>query len=188
MIDFDKIHSQLNNIKDLDPSDLAKTLREHKNSLIMLALTIGLLLMAVWLFNNRHINEQSLRAQISQGKKKLEVLRSRDASIQNLNNLKSSLPKKLNELQLITLISNYAKKHHVTITSLSPAEIQDMGLYDVINVSFEGGFDDFKDMVLFLREIEKSDFPLRVDSWLGHAQENGRIIFTIGISAVLIHI
>ncbi len=97
----------------------------------------------------------------------------------DINNFKSSLPNKLNEFELIALISKYAKLQHVAITSLSPAESKDMGLYDVINVSFEAMCDGFKDMILFLRKIEKSEFPLRVDSWSGHEAENGKITFSI---------
>ena len=97
------------------------------------------------MFNDHRIKDQDLRTQMSQAQEKLEVLKARDAAIKDLNNFKSSLPKKLNEFELITLISNYAKLYHVTITSLSPAESKDMGLYDIINVSFNAESDNFKE-------------------------------------------
>ncbi len=186
MINLDKLNSPFN-IKDLDAAKFTKILSEHKNPLIKIALIIVSLLMVGVIFNDHRIKEQGLRARMSQAQQKLEVLKARDAAIRNLNNFKSSLPKKLNEFEIITLISDYAKLHHVTITSLSPAESKDMGLYDVINVSFDAVSDNFKDMVLFLRKIEKSNFHLRVDSWSGHEAEDGKITFSIKISAVLIH-
>jgi len=175
------------NIKDMDVAQLIRLLGEHQNSLIKLVLIIGSLLMAGGIFNDHRVKEQDLRSLTSQAQEKLGVLNARDAAIQNLNHFKSSLPKNLNESELITLISNYAKSHHVIITSLSPAESKDMGLYDIISINFEAVSDNFKEMVLFLRKIEKSNFPLRVDSWSGHKAENGEITFAIGISAVLIH-
>ena len=186
MLNLDKLNSQFS-IKGLDTTKLAEALSKHQNSFIMFVLIAGSLLMAGLMFNDHRIKEQGLRAQISQAQEKLEVLKARDTAIENFNNFKSSLPKKLNEFELIGLISNYAKLCNVTIASLSPAESKDMGLYDAINVSFEAVSDNFKDMMLFLRKIEKSDFPLRVDSWSGNEVKNGGISFFIKISAVLIH-
>jgi hypothetical protein len=85
------------------------------------------------------------------------------------------------------MISEYAKSNHVNITSLSPAESKDMGLYDSIDVTFDAVSENFKDMLLFLRNIEKSSAPLRIGSWLGSEAENGKITFSIAISAVFIH-
>jgi hypothetical protein len=185
MINFNKLNSQFN-IKDINLTELTRALEEHQDSLIKFALIMGSLLMVGVIFNNYRIKEQNLRFLMSRAQEKLEVLNARDAAVQNLNNFKSSLSKNLNESELITLISNYAKSHHVTIISLSPAESKDMGLYDIISISFEAVSDNFKDMTLFLRKIEKSNFPLRVESWSGHKVE-GKIAFSIELSAVLIH-
>ncbi len=186
-IDLNKLNSAYSRIKDLDPAQLIKIIREHLNSFIKLVLILGSLLMAGVMFNDYRIKGQDLRARKAQVQEKLEVLNARDAAMRGLNDFKASLPHKLNEFELITLISNYAQLHHVTITSLSPAESKDMGLYDVINVNFSAASDNFKDMMLFLRKIEKSDFPLRVDSWSGSGAGNGKTTFEIEMSAVLIH-
>ncbi len=187
MINLNKLNFSLDSIKDLDVAKLLKILNERKNSFIKIALIMASLLMAGVMLNDHRIKGQGLRARMSKVQEKLEVLKARDAARQDFNNFKSSLPKKLNELELITLISNYAQLRHITITSLSPAESQDMGLYDVINIGFEAVSNNFKDLMLFLRKIEKSDFPLRVDSWFGHEEKNGAIVFKTEISAVLIH-
>jgi hypothetical protein len=186
MLNLNKLKPQFN-LKDIDVADLSKTLLEHQGSLIKLILIIGSLLIVGAMFNGHRLKDQGLRARISQAREKLGVLKARDAARGELDNFKSSLPHKINEFELITLISNYAKSHHVSINSLSPAESQDMGLYDAINVSFNAVAGDFKDMMLFLRNIEKSEFPLRINSWTGHEGDNGQIAFQIEISAVLIH-
>ena len=139
------------------------------------------------MFNDHRTKDQGLHTQMSQAQEKLEAIKTRDAAGQELDHFKSSLPKKINEFELITLISNYAKLYHVTITSLSPAESKDMGLYDAINVRFEAVSSDFKNMMLFLRKIEKSSSPLTVNTWSGHEGDDGKISFDIEISAVHIH-
>jgi hypothetical protein len=186
MVDLKKINSQFS-LKGIDATQLTGIIREHQKSLIKIILVIGSLVMAGVMFNDNRIKDQDLHSRMSQGQQKLEVIKARDAAVGELNSFKSSLPQKLNEFGLITLISDYAKSNHVTITSLSPAESKDMGLYDAMNIHFEAVSDNFKSMMLFLRNIEKSDAPIRIDTWSGHEVENGKINFTIAISAVLIH-
>jgi len=189
MIDFGKINSQLDlkNLKNLDVAQLTKILNDHQNSIIKFALIIGSLLIAVGMFNDHRKKDQDLRSQISQAQEKLAAISAHDAAIEAINQFKSSVPSKINEYELIALISNYAKSYHVTITTLSPAESKDMGLYDLINFSFDAESNNFKGMMLFLRNIEKSKYPLRIDSWTGREDDNGKISFTLKISAVLIH-
>lgn len=186
MINLDKFNS-LFDLKNFNAAQLTGILNEHKNFLIKIVLIIGSLLIADLMFNDYHIKGLGVHARMSQAQEKIEVLKAREAITRDINNFKSSLPDKLNEFELITLISNYAKLQHITITSLAPAQSQDMGLYDVINVSFEAVSGNFKDMMLFLRKVEKSNFPLRIDSWSGRETQKGEITFVIKISAVLIH-
>ena len=186
MANLDKLKPSFS-MKDFDINQLSKILIEHQNSLIKLVLIIGSLLAAGWMFNDHRVKNQALRLQTSQAQEKLEVLKTHEAALNDLKNFKSALPNRVNESELITVISDYAKSCHVTITSLSPAESQDKGLYDLISLSFNALPDSFKNMMLFLRKIEKSEFPLRINSWVGNKGDNGQIVFQIEISAVVIH-
>ena len=187
MADLDKLAAQLNNLKDLDVNQLAKVLTEHQNNLIKVVLIAGSLFLVWGMFNDHHAKDVKLRAQLAQEQQKLEALKAHDAALKDLNDFKSSIPKNLNEFELTVLLSNYAKLYNVAIPSLSPGESKDMGLYDVININFNAVSDNFKDMMLFLRQIEKSEFPLRINSWSGDEEKNGEITFEINISAVFIH-
>jgi len=185
MIDLEKLNSQID-LKNIDPAKIISALAGHQNNLIKIVLIAGSLFAAWLMFNQYHGKEQSLHLQLSQLQQKIGVIKARNASNEDLNNFRSALPPKINEFDLITLLSNYVKLHHVTITSLSPAESKDMGLYDVINVKFVGQAYDFKSLMFFLREIEESKSSLMINSWSGHEEENGKIDFTISISAVVI--
>jgi hypothetical protein len=186
MLDFNKINSQVD-LKNLDAAQLSKILSEHQNTVIKSALIIGTLIAGWVMFNDHRVKDQSLRSQMTQVQQKIDAIKSRDASIKELDAFKASLPKKLNEFELTTLISNYARSYHVKIPSLSPAESEDKGLYDNINVKFTATADNFKDMMLFLRKIERSEFPLMINSWSGNQELNGEVDFEITISAVLFH-
>lgn len=186
MANMDKLNSQLN-FDNFDVMDVIKFVLEHQNPLINLALILVSLFVAGGMFNDYRAKVQSLNTQMAQAQEKIGVIKDHDEAVGDLNNFKSALPKKLNEFELIGVISRYAKFYHVHIPSLSPADNQDMGLYDVISVTFSATTDDFKNILFFLRKIEKSDFPLRVDSWSGQEDGKGEISFSVKISAVLIH-
>jgi hypothetical protein len=186
MSNLDKLNAQFN-MKNVDTSQFMKALSEQQNSFIKLFFVVGSLVLVVLMFNDHHTKDRALHDRLSQLQDKLEVLKNRDIALKDLSDFKSSLPKRQNQFELIMMISNYAKAHNITITSLSPAELKDMGLYDVINVSFDAVADDFKDMMLFIRTIEKSKTPLRIDTWSGHEGEDGKITFDLEINAVLIH-
>jgi hypothetical protein len=186
MIDLDKLNSQLD-LKNLDGAQLAKLFKENQNSVIKLGLVIGALFLAVVMYNDFHAKDQAMHLRITQLQQKLDAIKARDGAIKDLDDFQSTLPLKINEFELITLISDYAKSNRITITTLSPAESQNMGLYDLINMNFNAVSDDFKSLMLFLRSIEKSKYPLRVNSWSGQEAADGKVTFDIQISAVLIH-
>ncbi|MBF0571599.1 MAG: hypothetical protein HQL12_06965 [Candidatus Omnitrophica bacterium] len=187
MSDLDKINSQSGS-KNFDFTNFSQALSTNPEPFVKLFLAAGALIIIGYMFNDYHAKDQRLHARMSQEQEKLEVVSAHDTAVMNLNNFKSSLPAKLSDYKIITLISDYAKSRHVIITSLSPAESKDMGLYNVVNVSFNATCDDFKEMMLFLRKIEKSEFPLKINSWSGNEAENGRINFVVEISGVIFHI
>ena len=186
MINLDKINSQLD-IKNLDTEKLTKLVIENQNVLIKIILVVGALYLSWNMFNDFQLKNKGITAKIALLEQKMNAVKARDAANQDLDAFKSAIAPKINEFELITLLSNYAKKDNVNITSLSPAESKDMGLYDAINVNFSASSKSFKEMMHFLRKIEKSKSSLRINTWSGHEDRSGAITITIEISAVMIH-
>ena len=185
MIDLNKLNTQFD-LNNIDTTQILKFLSEQQKNIIYVFI-IGSLLMVWGMFNAHHLKEAALRTQMSQEQAKLDVIKARDTAIGELTNFKSSVPKALTVFDLITLISNYARSNNSNISSYLPEQNKDMGLYDVINVNFTAESDNFKDMMLFLRKVEKSSYPIMIKIWSGHKEVDGRMNFTIVISAVLIH-
>jgi len=173
--------------KDINLKQITKSLTEHQNTLIKLVLIGGSLILAVVMFNNHRAKDAGLRTQVSQEQQKILAITAHETAAKDLTLFRSSIRKRLNEFELTVLISNYAKTYHIKIPSLSPGESKNMVLYDIIDINFNAVADNFKDMMLFLRKIEKSEYPLRVNSWSGAEDQSGEITFEINISAVLIH-
>jgi len=174
-------------INNIDLKKILLLIDQQKNTFVKIVLIVGSLLVAGLIINDYHAKVQAFNAKISMAQKKIQVLKVRDVAVQNFNDFQSSLPPKLSEVDMITVVSDYAKSCNITVNSLSPADVKDMGLYDQINVKLEAQSNIFKDMMLFLRKIERSHYPLRIESWTGRENADGKIAFTVLISAVLIH-
>ena len=185
MIDLNKLNSQFD-LKSLDIAQIINLVITYQKY-IKIAFLVGSLFIAWKMFSEHHVKEMAIRAQISQEQAKIDVIKGRDAAVKNLTDFKSSIPKELNVFDVITSISNDARSSGAIISSYVPSQSRDVGLYDVITVHFDVISNTFKDMMLFLRKIEKSKFPFRINSWSGHEGDNGKITFTVEISAVLIH-
>ena len=184
MSDLGKLSSSLQN---MDMAQFADALTENQNTLLKGVLIVGAIALAVVMFNDHRQKDAALHARMTLLQQKLDTIKSRDAAVKGLTDFKASIPQKINEFQLITLISDYTKLYNISISSFTPAESKDMGLFDQVNVVFDLRADSYKDMMLFLRKIEKSTYSLRINSWTGHEEGDGRINFVIDLSAVLVH-
>ena len=185
MIDLNKL-SQFN-VNDIDTEKIVSVLLEHQNTLIKVLLVAVSLFFLVNMFNGHRLKEQNLRKQMSDVQDKLLAIKTRDASTGELNSFMSAFPKKLNEFELIGIVSNCAKSNHISIPSLSPSLSKDMGLFDEIDIGFVAQADSFKEMELFLRKVEESNASIRIDSWTGQENEKGQISFSVNLSAVIMH-
>lgn len=193
MIGLDKINSKfdLNNLKfdvnDLDFTRIVDTIVEHHKAYSVVLIIVALLV-AWFLYKDYHTKEQSWQLKITQAQSKLSAIDVRDAAVKQLKDFKAAQPKEMNEYELINQLSNLANQYNVVITSLNPAEKKDMGMYDSIDVRFTVEADNFRDTMLFLRNIEISKFPFRLNGWSGRADTGGRISSDIQISAIHMHL
>lgn len=185
MLNLDKINTSID-LSEIDFSRLVIGLAEYKKFIKIFFIVVSLLI-AGMIFNEFHHKEQAIKTSVAQAQEKLEVIKSRNTAIQDLGRFKSTLPKEMDQFQLITEISNDANLYHVTITSLYPPEVKNFALYSVLNFQFTAVSDNFRKMMLFLRSIEKSVPPLRIDSWQGNEGEDGKVSADIQISAVHIN-
>lgn len=119
MAEPDKSNSLLD-LKNLDLAQISRLIGEHLNTFIKIILITGSLLIVGLMFNDYHTRDQVLHTKITQAQQKLDAIRARDEAVHGLDNFKSSLPKKLNEFELITVISKYAQLYHISIPRFRP--------------------------------------------------------------------
>ena len=187
MADVKKPTSQFD-LNNINVDQIIQALGEYKYLVLKLVM-IGATCVMIWMgYNDFQIKSQLIRSQISNAGQKIEAIAQQQKAVKNLSDYKEHLPSGFSGDKIISRITAYATDHKVSINSFSPAEIKNMGLYDMINVSLTGMAPSYKAMVLFLRAIEKSSFRLTVDSWSGTVNGQwGEVNFTVAISARSFH-
>jgi len=185
MSDPKKLNLQVD-FNNLNIDRIIQILTQYQNTVLKAVVIFGALLIAGMLFNGYNGQQQDIRLRMSGVQQKLDVIISRQEAIKNLEDFKASFPKGINEDQIITQITQYATANGISISSLSPEESQNMGLYDVTRVALMGVARDYKAMVLFLRDMEKSPYLFKMDSWEGQGQ--GEINFSIKMSVLRFHL
>jgi len=184
MSDPKKINSPFD-LNNMDMDQIIQALTQYRSAVLKFVVILGALLVAGMIWNGYNRQQQSVRAQMSLGQQKLDMITSRQVAIKNLEDFKASFPKGINEDSIITQITTYATANGVSIGSLSPEESQNMGLYDVTRFTLNGAARDYKAMVLFLRDMEKSAYLFKVDSWEGHGE--GEVEFSMKMSVLHFH-
>lgn len=180
-----KLNYQID-FNNINMDQIIQILTQYQKLILKAVVILGALLIAGMIFNGYNAQNQSVRAQMTRVQQKLDVIAGRETAIKNLEDFKAAFPKGINEDKLIIQITKYATANGVSISSLSPAETQNMGLYDVIRVSLNGAARNYKAMVLFLRDMEKSPYLFKVDSWQGGG--HGQIDFAITMSVLTVHL
>ncbi|MBF0503750.1 MAG: hypothetical protein HQL14_01490 [Candidatus Omnitrophica bacterium] len=172
-------------LKSMDTDQIIQALTENLHVVLKSAVIVVALVVAGIMFNDNHSKEQGLRSRISQMQQKLDAITAQQKITKELEDFKASFPKGIDEDKIITQITVYATAHNLSISSFSPTDTQDMGLYDVINVDFKGTAPDYKALVLFIRDIEKSPYLFRVNSC--SAQGDTELSFSMKISVAHLH-
>jgi len=186
MLNLDKLKSPSLDINNLDFSQIGKLVIQYQ-SVVKIILLAASLLLTAGMYNSYRLQEQALHTKIAQEQDKIQAIKSQQKVLDKLNHFKSSIQKELNVFDLVTLISNDAKLSSTSIASYSPGQNADKDLYSTVNVHFDVVSDNFKDMMVFLRKIERSEFPFIINSWSGNESSDGKISFSLDISAVHIH-
>ena len=99
--------------------------------------------------------------------------------------LLTGLPNSLNENRFISQLTALAIKRKVTITSVSPPKTYDSGFFCRINTQLSCSVNSFIDALLFLNDIEGSDYALRIDSWkVLQTNTPGKLNMVIVVSSI----
>ena len=155
----------IEDLKNIDIEQLKQTLKSRPDLVIIIAMTLLTIFGLAGIFNYYHGTSNQLKMKIKALEGKQTTLKEQKEFQDEYNVLIKNFPKSLPSIQIIDKISELANKRGIKILSFSPAKEKDQELWSVTSHSINISSNDFKNIVLFINDIENSDYLLRVEKW-----------------------
>lgn len=158
------------NIKDLqniDARDVVNILRQRLAIVVNAVLVVVTIAVMANVVKSYGKKSQTLAGEIKQKEEKLEVAREADRLAKEHAAFLANFPAPVAADQLIKKLSEFAAARKVQILSFSPAPVKERGddYISVAEVQVNVSSDTYRNIVLFMRDIEDSPYALVVGKW-----------------------
>ncbi len=178
-MDSDKIKNMLAslrnfNIRDLqniDARQLGDMLRQRLDIVLNIVLILVTIVITIGLVGSYGKRSQTLTWEIKQ-------LEDRTAAVKESERLKGeyskflgSFPKFIVTDQLINKLSEFAANRRVQILSFSPMKEKSDDYIKVSGVQLNISAENYKNIVLFMKDVEDASYALRVGQWSAKMRE-----------------
>jgi len=158
----------IKNLGQVDIDSFQNRLRQHQELMIYIALAIATLWMTAKIIGEQNIKLATIQTELSS-------LSDKEKAISEYENIKStfekyvsSLPQGTVDLESISnLINEFARTRDIQILSFTPGgDPRPTDFYDAAYLEVNISASDYKNLVLFIRDIEHSKYNLRIENWI----------------------
>ena len=156
------------NVKELQNIDYQKLLANIKTrpDIIIIAIAVaGTIFFCSKIYGDNQTKITTARTEIKNLEKKIEAIEKYKKRQDDLQGFVTQIPGPISEDNLINLITDFAVKHHVQIESFSPANKGTMPLYETAGLNLNLSVKDYKNLWLFIHDIEESAYPIHIGRW-----------------------
>ncbi len=150
--------------KDIDVAQLVNFAGDRKDLLVNGAVIVFAILAAINIANSHWHQESVYQENIKQMEDKLQVISVYNATTQRTKKFLGQLPKAMPDGRLMSQIAEYAAQNNVEILSFTPGPKTNDPFYQMSKITINVRAREYKDLILFVRTIEKSSYALRVDA------------------------
>lgn len=153
-------------IKNVDIGKFLKTIQQRKDILAGIVLVAITLMTANDILSKERVKTRDLSQKISLLEKKIKAIDSYKKAKGQLTALVKSLPQGLPEADnIIQKVNSLAIDHDLQISSFAPSNRIENDFYNQVNLKLTVSSNDYKNLVLFIKDIEQSPYNLRVELW-----------------------
>jgi len=162
----------LNNIdiKDLQNIDLGQIkdrLQGQPDLLIDILLVVVTLVVLSSTFNKYTEATKLSGIETVELQEQLVALEKFEAAKKQHHDFLKEAPKSIAGDQLVQTLSEFAIRRDVQILSFSPAQKKSNKLVSLTSVKVNIASENYANIVLFVNDIEKSSYPIRIENWSG---------------------
>ena len=152
-------------INNIDINDLISRFLSQKVVIANIIVVVLGLLGGYYLYNNFTHQKQAAQQNIAMLQEKLATISTYQTTKKQFDEFKNTLPKSIDEDNLVDALSNYAIQNNVEVVSFSPVTSSDSAYYTRSSVDMNVRAKDFKQLVLFIKTLESEQMVLRLENY-----------------------
>jgi hypothetical protein len=157
------------------PEELRDLVNERKAEV----LSVGIALLAIYgafmMYNNRTTQIGGIELRIKLLEEKEEPAKAYQKIVEENKAYISSLPPAMAENKFISELTGWAGRRGIRIKSFEPPKTKTEGFYRLTSIRMACTADDFYDALLFLSDIERSKYALKIDSFTASPDFSGLV-------------
>ncbi len=161
-------------VKKLDPKEIQKTLTNRQDIFVNILVTLATFFFMFQIVSGKQAESKLLKSRISDLEKKIESINKNKQSVKELEEFTSTLPDGVPGNLIVDKLTDFAEKRGVQIVYVSPTETEIKSHFDRTSVNVNLTAKSYKDLWLFIYDIETSPDNLRIDRWSGLMESNRR--------------
>ena len=175
---------ELKNLQNIDYTKLLTKVKGRPDLLI----TIGAIVAAVFISSKIYIHNSG---KMDSTKKEIKALEEKITAINNykqkeeeLKQFVSHIPEPINGNNLMNLLTDLAVKRQIQIESFSPSADRNTPLSDMSGLILNLSSDDYKNLWLFIHDIEQSAYPIHIHRLKASSNQGSKLSMQLEIVAV----
>ena len=168
---------KISELKDIDIKNInAKQINEFVLKKPNITISILMVLVSFFFvfkfFSETQTNSQEIKRKIDEVQKKIDVINQYNQKLKEFNEYVDDLPQGLAGSGLIDTLTEIAEKDNIRVLSFSNSRFQSRQFYDLTSINLDISAKTYKDLLLFVYEIENSSHNLRVNQWAESRSED----------------
>ena len=167
----------LNKLKATDIKDLRFQKERLKDfnftqpfPVIITALFIFTLFLSFQIFHRLSAKTADIASQLPALREKISLLKENKELTDEERKLKESFPPTMNADQVLNMVYALASKYHAQILAVSPAKATSFNEIVKSSFSIDVSSSDYRNLVLFIRDMEQTSYAIRIQKWLGRLE------------------
>lgn len=166
------IINKLNNIKvedikNIDTLSIKSYLIKNADVSICIILVILTIFINLKIIESHKENLNTLNTKIEEMQNTLKAVEIDQKSDQKFTEILAEFPEPISINELSQILTGYASKYELQINNYSPGRAETTEGVKINSMSISTESPDFESMINFLKEIENSPYPIRLQSWSG---------------------
>lgn len=153
------------NINKIDVKQINDFIVKQPNVVVSMIIIFIAMIVSFNFFSEKQNEIKGVKTQVTTMQSKIDAIKQYNQTLTEFNTAFDALPQGLSGPALIDTITEIAQKHNVRVLSFSPIQVQSEEYYDRVIINMSLSAKSYKDLLLFVSEIENSTHNLRVNEW-----------------------